>query len=981
MVQLRSDRWYSRAGQRRSRVQHRPVGGGTRRLFSLAVLLVLVFWVMQKSADPKAYERIFRYLGMPLNATSTPIGGLSTFSDRRSAGTELSNESDSSTSIPKIGSQKDIGSNDHSQDVHGPEGDRPEGVKSSGPVASLTEVWDKVPWKNKDLGKAAQLSFATPDSELSGDQTDSRTVVEAAIGQVSWSSPDVELAIQIALTENRGAFRKWLDQRLLGQITDGSPWRGSENEVFYRLLQRADDWDRADADQMIVTSYPALRESVDLYRGTKWVRFRGWIEQAKLVAVKDDRWGFSKYWVVWLRPSDRSARPVVAYLTRVPTALATQVTTEWQGEIEVYGLPAKLVAYNAASGIELAPSLCGVASDHLVTTGTNDRQKDKEPTSVTAWILPILVAGFFSIAWVAWIWNRAAPQSSTEQDGSAEVGNKKKLTFVLGAKKSTDEKASLVWLALIGLASTSASPAQCLGNAYQDATAPPSQEEVVSEEVATTHKLLNERLTTETLFDIQHYASNEPTGLNQFPNSLGRLIYTADQVGNQRLRDLYSAQPALAKSSLIPSDSGQWKLQLWNGWVTGCDIITLTESQQEWMSQKHVYRLHVRLQTQDAAQTEALLFVRRAPSQWLLQPQLNQPFQAIVVEMRDEPLGVKIESPEVSAEPAAKSTPDSAVETPLKSRWGAAPNIQWVIAGPQQLAEMKPSLPVDWQRLAMLGSDLTWLDLAQSRQKLDLSFNDRDSFYKLLRIGTELREEGLHSSGHASGLLPTTLLPVKWTQIAGPELLDKTQDQWIGKAISIKGRIARISRVPIDSPVSRQIVKADAYYEMDGFIRIEGKRLIIPPPNQVVQQDSAAVPERLEDLVYENEFPMTLVALDIPDFLKEGSVDQGGVQHQSWELQRWVDVRGIFYRNWSYRSEYVSRGSRKERQMAPLVVAVDIVVSEHNSQRPDSPGQWVNWLALLFIVALLTVIWGFVFADWPRNKRLARKKTPSAENR
>ena len=168
---------------------------------------------------------------------------------------------------------------------------------------------------------------------------------------------------------------------------------------------------------------------------------------------------------------------------------------------------------------------------------------------------------------------------------------------------------------------------------------------------------------------------------------------------------------------------------------------------------------------------------------------------------------------------------------------------------------------------------------------------------------------------------------------------------------------------------------------MDGFIRIEGKRLVIPPPKQIESQGSSAAQERSEDLVYENEFPMTLVALDIPDFLKAGSVDQGGVQHQSWELQRWVDINGIFYRNWSYRSEYVSRGSRQERQMAPLVVAVNIVASEPSLQRPNSPGQWVNWLALLFIVALLAVIWGFVFADRHGNKRFTKKKKPTAESR
>jgi hypothetical protein len=115
------------------------------------------------------------------------------------------------------------------------------------------------------------------------------------------------------------------------------------------------------------------------------------------------------------------------------------------------------------------------------------------------------------------------------------------------------------------------------------------------------------------------------------------------------------------------------------------------------------------------------------------------------------------------------------------------------------------------------------------------------------------------------------------------------------------------------------------------------------------------------------------VALKLPDFLKEGEFDEGGVQHQSWNSQKWVDVQGVFFRNWSYRSEYVSRGNSQERQMAPLIVATTIKTTMMTSEATTSPGNWVNWLAMFLIFGLLALIWGYVVAD-SKAKRTNRYK-------
>lgn len=929
MVRLRSDRWYSRSGQRRVRMQQRPVGGGLRRVFSLAILLIMVVWVMQRSAEPEAYERIFRYLGVPLNQAET--GGAAVQAFRSGANVVESGESGESVTA----------------------------AVSTPKSQPMFKVWDEIAWRPRDISHAARLAFGSKQEE---------PVVP------TWSHSNIELAVHIALTEHGEEFKHWLDNRLIGQLTDGSPWRSTESDVFFRLLQKANQWDRANADRFIVASYPVLKESLTLQRGKEWIRFRGWIEQAKLVSPKDKSWGIDSYWTLWLRPSDQTARPVVVYVTRLPPGLQSRTAPELKGEIEVYGLPAKLMAYNAVAGVETAPTLCGVASDYFV--------KESAPASTAiqdgspyAWVWPAVIAGLFSAFWVFWIW-RSSQTVVVEEESPAAVGGKK-LKFVLGGAnkiESKDNSAKTLLLAIgLSTGSFSFAMAQAEPTAQQDSSLNASETEAsvsagvtendsAEREGSKAIQLLGTRLTEESLFEIRHYAANEPTGLNLFPNSLGRLMYTTGQLGDERLREL------------IATDfSGlSWNVKLWQGWVVGCDIVPLADQQAEWMGQKQVYRLQVKLPEAGDTQESYSLFVAQAPSQWLQQVDLRQPFQAAVIDLSDHELRSAANAKEPNENEGDTTDTAQTGETKtgdnLFGKIGVAASIRWVLTEARDLQSMSPPIPSDWRRLALLGSDLTWIDLARSRQKLDLTVADRNSFYQLLRAGSKFETPQVNEP----------LGPVEWTAINGPELLARDQNQWVGRAIVVKGRIARISKVAIESQLSREMAGSEFYYEMDGFIRIEGKRIVIPPPQNATEDELSG--GRTEDLVYENEFPMTVVALELPDFLKEGEVDEKGVQHQSWNSQRWVDVRGVFFRNWSYRSEYVSRGNSKERQMAPLIVATNIKTTVMSSDTTTSPGNWVNWLAMFLIFGLLALIWGYVIADSKSKRTNQRKKNTNGQS-
>lgn len=932
MVQLRSDRWYSRSGQRKITSRQKTGVKGTRRLISLVLLLVMVVWVMKKSADPEVFERAFRQLGVPLAAeTKGPRTFLSQSDGRNSA------------SAPQKPQEENGGGEVTTASDPSPQSKSESSSDSSDAGSFFEGVWGSLPWVSGDLGLAAEAAFGGGANKSSGEGGEGADRPKSPADR-TWSSNDIQLAVEIALTENREEFTKWLDRRLLGDLTDGSPWRGTENTIFYRLLQKTSVGPEASAELLPVTSYPALKESLAKSRGTKWTRFRGTIERVKQVSVRKPQLGIQSYWSVWLRPSDGSAYPVVVYLTRLPESIKNEPLDQVKGELEVYGLPAKLVAYNSAGGVEIAPSLCGIASDYWVPDAAYARTQATAGNKPTDGLWAVGIAACIACVVVTWIWRRTqnAPQiEEAAADAEQKKKESKRLKFQLGKGKSPSNTAvGLLWIALVWNA-----PVHSLQAMSPQEVSASQETEAAENEKA--FALLNARLTDEAITEIEQFAINESLDNIPFPNSLGRVLFLLDQMGRAQLANLTKRNPETGV---------KWRATSWSGWVVGCDLIKLNDTQKEWMEQAYVYRLRVHVGGLEGSADETFLFVRRAPSQWLNQEVINQPFTAKVLQLTDGwYAGTEtFRRNDVLEEDAPSSS---------SVKIGITADVQWMFSDDLRVNAITPDLPTDWKRMLLSGSDLTWLDRARLRQNASLSYADRESFYSLLRIAKEFRKPADTDK----------LGPVTWAKLSETDLLTSAQAKWIGRAIEVKGRIARITRLAIDSQESQEMAGAKFYYELDGFIRMEGKRIVIAPPKDV-EQNSEDV--RTQDLVYENEFPFTVVTLDLPEFLTKGLVDRDGVEHQSWELQRWVDVRGIYFRNWSYRSDFVSRENSRERQMAPLIVAAELLPTEFEYPINTSPSQYLSWGIVVAILFLTIVGARFLLSD-RRSKKRKRTTLPA----
>lgn len=932
MVQLRSDRWYSRSGQRKITSRQKTGVKGTRRLISLVLLLVMVVWVMKKSADPEVFERAFRQLGVPL---ASETKGPRTFLSHSDAGNGVSS--------PKR-TQRGNGSGELNT-AGDPSLEAMSANDSDSKEADsfFEGVWNSLPWGAADFGLAAEAAFVGETNKSAGEGEEGADRPKSP-PDGAWSSTDIQLAVEIALTENREEFTKWLDRRLLGDLTDGSPWRGTENTIFYRLLQKTSVGPKASAELLPVTSYPTLKESLAKNRGTKWTRFRGTIERVKQVSVRKPQLGIKSYWSVWLRPSDGSAYPVVVYLTRLPESIKNEPLDKVKGELEVYGLPAKLVAYNSIGGVEIAPALCGIASDYWVPDAAYARAKATADSKPSDGLWAVGIAACIACGVVIWIWRRTqnSPQiEEVDADAAQKKKESKRLKFQLGNGKNPSNTAML----LLCCAMVWNTPAHSLQAMIPQEVSASQATEAAQYDKA--FGLLNARLTDETINEVEQYADNESLDTVPFPNSLGRVLFLLDQMGRTELVNL---------SKRNPETGVKWRATSWSGWVVGCDLIKLNDTQKEWMEQASVYRLRVQVSGLDDSASETYLFVRRAPSQWLNHKVLNQPFRANLIQLTDGLYGA------TSSFHRNEAPKDGDLST-SSAKIGIATEVQWMFSDDRSINALAPDMPADWKRMLLSGSDLTWLDRARLRQNSSLSYADRESFYSLLRIATEFRQP---SDTEKLG-------PVAWAKLSETDLLTSAQAKWVGRAIEVKGRIARITRLAIDSEESQELAGARFYYELDGFIRLEGKRIVIAPPKDV-EQNSENV--RTEELVYENEFPFTVVTLNLPEFLTKGLVDRDGVEHQSWELQRWVDVRGIYFRNWSYRSDFVSRDNSRERQMAPLIVAAELLPTEFEYPINTSPSQYLSWGIVVAILFLTIVGARFLLSDRQSKKR-KRTKLPA----
>lgn len=157
------------------------------------------------------------------------------------------------------------------------------------------------------------------------------------------------------------AWQEVLDDLLLKAVRDDTVWRGSEREIWFRLLERVQALE--DAGESTRATYGQLFKQPKDYRG-QWVTIRSSARQAYRVKTPDNWLNIRYYYVFVVQPEDGANSPIIIYSLEVPPNLppikdkdTDRGTTALRHDIEFTGVFFKRWAYLGQDGTYVAPLL------------------------------------------------------------------------------------------------------------------------------------------------------------------------------------------------------------------------------------------------------------------------------------------------------------------------------------------------------------------------------------------------------------------------------------------------------------------------------------------------------------------------------------------------------------------------------------------------------------------------------------------------
>ena len=270
----------------------------------------------------------------------------------------------------------------------------------------------------------------------------------------------------------------------------------------------------------------------------------------------------------------------------------------------------------------------------------------------------------------------------------------------------------------------------------------------------------------------------------------------------------------------------------------------------------------------------------------------------------------------------------------------------------QYVTTLQPEVNDTERYLLTKGWDLSQKDLIQQLQSpaQPLSRQEEVGLFSLLRIA---RQDSATQTENASFVPMSIVQIVKSSLSASSKSKQRPSLLWT----QCEARVVRVTRIAIDSPVQQAVLGQDHYFQLDCFADIGNVTFEIPTDT--------------ESITYAGEYPITCVALELPDWLRTlpSTTNQNQSTTQSSEnIEGNVDgnqdvfypringrVSGWFYRFWSYRTqEMTQRLGTKHRQITPLIVMSDFQIAKgKDASISEGTISTVAWVAGLVAVGAI----------------------------
>lgn len=894
----------------------------TRKLFSLCFLLALVILLIQKAADPGYISSSFRALGVPLEelAPSDPLAASTT-----GGSTDLSNMDDSPADpqwlatcddlIPRLLSDasdqqiRSLGLNWFSESrAIQDQGGAAEDESNQRMVEAFLDATES---SLETITHSVPVEDSPWREQLDRFTREWQTCGEVLMGsRVQTDAPNIDPYLAVVLSRE-------MDRRLVEMLEDGAPWSKLETTAFWRMLQRTRN--HASESTALISTLQLESES-DVFKGRR-VRFRGSVRRVDFVQREQPGFGIQHYWIGWLRGDDGSAQPVAVYsLDPKFEQLASLIEPEANSypDIEVSARVGKRLAYASTSGVQIAPCLF---ADRTATI----REKAVQPVSPSSSLwreLAMALLGGGLLAGLITIpillnrktepirYSRSPTVSSKSSSDAKQELRKSLLLFVF------------VPITLCGAShSLGQSPSQASGVSQSaEPVSPPWA--AAGDDQAMWQSVLEERLQTAleaSASELSQYLALPHDGADvALPDCILKSLRAIEQVGWDRARRLQIENVGL-KSLRIE------RLRF-RGVVTTARQVALTTDQRDWFQVKEsdqLFKLQVTTSNADQLDRKSTsssipVVCSEAPSLWQ-QDNVSQP--------------VEIDGFGIFHADAIQGAPLEALPLCVLTD---IPN--WILT--EEFDGLQPSLSSHYQTLGRQGWNLAWIDRIARNSQQPLNDNEAEAFYSLIRLVGDGKVDALFGGATSPSLMKLMSAP----------------SESVGQPVHWQLRLVTGSVVPVVDPRAQAWLGADRYIQFDGFVEI-GDRSI---RYQYAGKDDK------EDLDFEREFPITIVTTQDSEFVPARMLSEGV---QTWEIGKYANVEGTFYRLWSYHSELLERRGAKSKQVAPLVVARRL--SQGTPPVPLSSNE-IGWFGYALCLATLVCLAGILYSVFKTDRTRIR---------
>jgi hypothetical protein len=197
-----------------------------------------------------------------------------------------------------------------------------------------------------------------------------------------------------------------------------------------------------------------------------------------------------------------------------------------------------------------------------------------------------------------------------------------------------------------------------------------------------------------------------------------------------------------------------------------------------------------------------------------------------------------------------------------------------------------------------------------------------------------------------------------------PVTLLREPEKFGGRWLRLDLETIQVTRIAVTEPRRQTQLGSDHYYQIDAVGDLGN---VIVKIQRATGDDDGGPPA-----TFENRYPVSVVARDLPDFLRQQIRAKKGGDAVVSQIKWMVGVDAFFFRLWSYSTDFMEQHGGGE-QFGPLLIAARIRNQEPTSTDPAGVGV-IAWIAAAGVISGIIAIWFWTRRVSARDREVREKR-------